>query len=376
MAGGQVILVYGSDDLTASRTAAAWVEKLCPPEEQAFGLETFEPEPDLKDGAIVAALLDNVREAVATPSFLGGKKTVFLKNGYFFCPRKEPGNRAAVQEAVGRLTEMVRAGLPDGVSLVLLLNAVDKTTAFYKACLKHGQVVACEEPVKEKDAKADFLPRVAEVLAEKGISMPRLVLTAFLARTGYSLRLVESEIEKLSLYLGDRKQVTADDLDLMVPVVKESQFWEFADVFCTGNLEQTLRALRRMYAQRIAPVPLVVNLQNRLRELLVLRDCLDRGLADLSGGEEWRRLSWKDPLPPEEEELLSALEKDPRKIMPPFRAAMMAAQAAKFPAGRWMQWLSGAVQAQMEMTGGSQIPAESILELFVIRALSPLRASR
>ncbi|MDD3440636.1 MAG: hypothetical protein PHU50_04210, partial [Kiritimatiellae bacterium] len=42
-----LFLVYGTDDLSATRKADEIVARLCPPDEQAFGLETLDPDPDL-----------------------------------------------------------------------------------------------------------------------------------------------------------------------------------------------------------------------------------------------------------------------------------------------------------------------------------------
>ncbi|NCD23928.1 MAG: hypothetical protein EOL90_13475, partial [Spartobacteria bacterium] len=44
-AAANLFLVYGTDDLSATRKADDIAARLCPPEEQAFGLETLQPEP-------------------------------------------------------------------------------------------------------------------------------------------------------------------------------------------------------------------------------------------------------------------------------------------------------------------------------------------
>ena len=40
----RIFLVYGTDDLSATRKADAIADTLCPPAEQAFGLETINPD--------------------------------------------------------------------------------------------------------------------------------------------------------------------------------------------------------------------------------------------------------------------------------------------------------------------------------------------
>ncbi len=364
----RVFLVYGSDDLSATRKADEIVQRLCPPEEQAFGLETLSPDSDLNAEAI-GAVLRNVTQALLTPAFLGGAKTVYLRGANYFNPRTEPGRFESVKTEVARLVDLLKAGLPDGVALVVLTPAVDRTTAFYKTIAGQGEVHGFDEPEKDREAEEDFLPAVEKMLADRGLTLPRPVFLALIDRTGYNLRQVASEIEKLSLYLGDRKNATLEDVQLMVAPVRESKFYEFADTFCGGDLVKTLRVMHRMFDQRVSPVALLVNLQDRLRGLMVLADCLKRGWARLSGGDKWRKLDWN--LPPEGEALLSSMEKDPRKGNP-YAVTQMAAQASRFPAARWFRWFNSAVDAQAAMTGGEAVDPEVALELFTTRTLGEL----
>ena len=369
----RLFLVYGTDDLSATRKADALADRLCPPADQAFGLETINPEGGDKTADEVCAILRNVIEALMTPPFLGGDKTVFLRGAPFFDPLSEPGKYEAVKAETARLVDLLKAGLPGGVSFILLTDCVNKSTSFYKTFKSLGEVHAFDEPEKDREAEEDFIPRVERLLSEKGISLPRPVFNAFLDRTGYNLRQVEMEVEKLSLYLGDAKTATLADIQLMVAPVRESKFYEFADTFCKGDLDATLRTLDRLFTQRVAPVGLLVNLQNRLRDLVVMSDCLKRGWARLSGGERFRTLAWS--LPPEGEALLATLEKDPRKGNP-YAVAMLAAQAARFPAARWFRWLNAAVDAQAAMTGGEAVDPEVALELFTTRMLGELTVAK
>lgn len=367
----RLFLVYGTDDLTATRKADEIAARLCPPEEQAFGLETLQPEPGVDNSDAVCAFLRNVVEALLTPSFLGGSKTVYVRGAPYFDPLTEPGKFTYVKAEVERLVDLLKQGLPEGVAFVLLTDKVNKSTTFYKTFNAAGEVHVFDEPEKDKEAQEDFIPRVEQMLAERGLDMPHGVRSAFLDRTGYNLRQVENEIEKLALYVGDRKTVAAEDVRLMVAPMRESKFWEFADTFCDGDLADTLDVMRRMFEQGVSPVALVVGLENRLREIVVLSDCLKRGWARVSGG-DWPRLTWS--LPPEGEALLATLAKDPRKGNP-YAVAKMAAQANRLPPARWYRWLNAAVDVHAAMTGGNAVDPEVALEVFAARTLAELAAT-
>jgi DNA polymerase III delta subunit len=312
-------------------------------------------------------------QALLTPSFLGGAKTVYLRDAAIFNPLTEPGRFEAVKTQTAQLVEMLKAGLPDGVSLVVLTNQINKSTSFYKTFAASGEVHAFDAPEKPKEVQEDFIPAMEQLVKDRGLQMARPVLMALLDRTGYNRRLVENEIEKLAIYAGNRKTVTAADIQLMVAPVRESKFYEFASTFCDGDLDDTLQVLRRMFAQREEPIALLINLQNRLRDMIIMADCLKRGWAVLSGGERFRTLKWD--LPPEGEALLSALERDPRKGHP-YAVTMQAVQASRFPAGRWFRWFNAAVDTHAAITGGQTQTPEVALETLVIRTLGEFAATR
>ena len=56
-----LFLAYGDDDLSAARAAQAKVDALCPPEDQAFALETFAVEPGAKDAESAVQVVGAVR---------------------------------------------------------------------------------------------------------------------------------------------------------------------------------------------------------------------------------------------------------------------------------------------------------------------------
>ena len=258
-----IFLVYGTDDLAATRKADEIVNRLCPPENQALGLETIAPEPGPISAETAASLLRTAMQALLTPSFLGGAKTVYLRDAAIFNPLTEPGRFEAVKTQTAQLVEMLKAGLPDGVSLVVLTNQINKSTSFYKTFAASGEVHAFDAPEKPKEVQEDFIPAMEQLVKDRGLQMARPVLMALLDRTGYNRRLVENEIEKLAIYAGNRKTVTAADIQLMVAPVRESKFYEFASTLCDGDLMTPSKSSAACSPSAKNPSPRI-NLQNRL----------------------------------------------------------------------------------------------------------------
>ena len=150
-----VYLVCGNDDLTALRKAEEIVAGLCPPEEQAFGLETIVPGGEEKTADVVAGILKDTMQALLTAPFLGGRKTVYLKGAPFFDPLTDPGRFADVKAATARMAEIIKAGLPEGVSFVLLTSKINKSTTFYKTFQSLGQVWEFNEATQAREASVN-----------------------------------------------------------------------------------------------------------------------------------------------------------------------------------------------------------------------------
>jgi len=359
--------------LSAKKAADACVERLCPEENRDFGLEILEPEGPSPNAEASAALLRSVLGAVLTPPFLGGTKTVYLKRAPFFDPLSDPGRFADVKAVVEKLSDLVKKGLPEGVDLVVWATKVNKSTAFYKACQKHGEARGFETPEYARDARENFYPALDEAIRKEGLKFPPAAKESFVGRTGFSLRQALGELEKLSLYLGDRREVTVEDVQRMVAPSRESKPWDFADAYCSGRVDEALLAMRRLLAQKESPVAMLSILETKLRDMALFRDAINRGWCEVGGSSEWPRLSWRSPLPDEAEAALSALASDPRKLMPPFRAAKTASQANRFPAGRWFRWLNAAAETHAAMTGDSALAPEILLELFVVKTIGAFR---
>ena len=374
-AAANVHVFFGTDDLSATKAADALVDRLCPPENRDFGLERLEPETTTPTADASAALLERTLGALLTPPFLGGDKTVYLRNAPFFEPRKEPGKFGDVVSRVERLTALLAKGLPPSVHFVVLAPGVDKTTAFYKTLSKAGAHFAETNLAKyARDAAESFYPALEAALRDENLTLKGDARTAFVDRVGFSTRQAVNEIQKLSAYLGpDRRAVTLEDIQLMVAPSAESNPWDFAEAYTSCSVTRTLSTLDRLVFQKVDPIGQLIMLEGRLRDMVLFADLLARRVAVLGGSEDWPTLAWRD-VPPDLDALLSSMEKDPRGYSR-FTAPKLARDAARLAPARWYRFLNAAVDVHAAMTGDSTLAPRLALELFVVRTIGSLTKS-
>lgn len=357
-----VHLIFG-DEYLVSVKAKELIDSLVPAEKRTFGLEIIDGNSENVESAI--RMVDLCREAIQTVGFMGDSKVVWFRDVNFLHDNVT-GKSADVKERVEKLAELIGKGLPDGQVLVVTAVKVDKRYALYKACKSEGQVQ--EFAVADKAYMADKqAAQVAlEFLRNAGLKVNEQVLEMFLAKVGTDTRQILSEIEKLSVYMGKRKDVTVNDIKEIVSAGREALVWDLADAFGKRDLKLVIAVSRQLLFQKENVIGLIITLENRVKELMIYREGLDNGWLASGGprgGAQWRSV------PSEIEEVFSQdFERDPRGGHP-FRIGVLADQARQF-SHRELQKCRKAVLDAHEKLVSRGIPDEMVLEPLLIQMLS------
>jgi DNA polymerase-3 subunit delta len=96
--------------------------------------------------------------------------------------------------------------------------------------------------------------------------------------TGGERRVVESELEKLDLYLGAaRRSVTGDDVRLVVPVSREGIVFELGNAIAERNLSRALALLDQLLFQGESAIGIMyASVIPTVRNLLLVQDLMKR----------------------------------------------------------------------------------------------------
>lgn len=359
-----VHLVCGDDDYLIDQKARALVEAACPEAERALGLEIIEADAGIIEEALTA--LAHCLEAIQTVGFFGGRKVVWLRNASFFSD-SVVGKSKEVKALSEPLTDLIKAGLPDGHALVISAVNIDRRTAFYKVCKQNANLIEYQTPTKTREADQSAMERVRDMWAECRLQPERgQVLDSFVQRVGTDTRQLMQETEKLATYIGtSARPVTIADLDAVVASAKESIAWALADQVGRRELVPAIRTLRQLLFQRESPIGLIFGLESRFRELILLRECMRRNWLHLEGSERFQKAVWT--LDGEGEARLSALQRDPRKTHP-YRLIKLIEQANRFSLRHLLRIQQDLAKTHENMVSTS-VPQALQLELLVIRTV-------
>ena len=319
-----VHLVFGDDEYLVSTNSKDLVNRLCPKADQMFGLEIIEARVDTVADAITA--MSRCLEGLRTLGFLGGKKVVWLRDATFL-GTGVVSEAAEVKARLDELVKRIKVGLPRGQILVISSPKVDGRSAFFKACQSAGNVMKFERSDKLFQLEQQAREAAGTAFRKIGLNLGQDTLEEFLDRTGTDTRQIMQEVEKLSVYLGDRNNAQVADVQAIVSPSREAISWDLADAVGNRDLPSTLKVLRQLLFQGENEVGLIISLENRFRDLLLYRMAFDCKWLSVSGREPWLKVEWRQL--PEVEAFASSLVKDPRQVNP-YRAGKLVAQARKY----------------------------------------------
>ncbi len=359
-----VVLVCGEDEFLIGEEAKRVVAKHVPEGERELGLEIVEGRCET-----VESMVNCVKTAMAsaqTQGFFGGGKMTWVRDVTFLGARRG-ADSALVKEAVAELVECVKKGLAEGQRLLVSGCGVNRGGAFFKACQKHGRVVdvgGAEKGYQKLKVMREMLP---EFLKREELTMSEHVREAFLNRVGVDTRMVVQELSKLRTYLGKPGEAHEADVNAVCSIGREAEAWDLLEAYSDRLMAATIGALEQLLGQGKNGIFLTTMLETRIRELLVLRGCMDAGWLDVQGAGRGARAVWRTGLSQEAEEVLRRMGNDPRG-MNPWMMQKRAVQARNFTL-RELRNARVLVMTLREQLVSTALAETVLLEAFVVRTL-------
>lgn len=351
-----IYLIFGEDEYLVSTKTREIIAEILPEEERAFGLEVIDAAADTIDAARKS--LKQCFEALQTIDFFSKRRVTWLRDASFLTDNVV-GKNEDVKNTVNELADFLKEGMPDGQILIVTAPKVHKAKRFYKTCKSiaelHEFAVSDKGWQNEKDVAAFLRSHLSKI----GIKMDNNACTAFLEKVGTNSRHIVNELEKLDLYLGDRKEANVADVEAIISSSKTSVAWDLVDAVGERNLKKALNVGRQLLFQKESAIGMVAAMSSRIRDLMIYRQALDNGWLSVAGKAQWCAMS------PEVEEMFSYMAKDPRKVHP-FRMGILARQASNYSIPELRRCQSALMETHQKLVSSS-MPHDLALELLLMR---------
>ena len=189
----------------------------------------------------------------------------------------DAGEQAGSKADEGTVEELLRSPLPEDTVLIFTAAEVDQRKKIFKAVEKLGRVVECSIRQEKTGVGLDrsfFEERVHAALARAGKKISHSALREMYARSGKNLRRLHSELDKLIGYLGDRKEITLEDVGNLFSDFNEPAFYDLTAALRTGDPGKCLSALHDHLKIVSHPLQTLGAIANEFRRLIVAREML------------------------------------------------------------------------------------------------------
>ncbi len=228
-------------------------------------------------------------QALLTYSMFGGDKVVWLRNATFM-GNDRTSESENVQNLVVSIHQQLEQGLPDGVSLIISAEKIDKRRAFWKFLEKNASIQIYDRIDMSRDGWED---EVADLVLEKskqvGLSFEPDALDLFIRLAGEATQQIVNELEKLHLYLGERKVITIDDVRVMVPLSREGVIFETGRALQAGNAARAIELINEQMEMGESAVAIMrASIITTVRNLFMARILLDQAKASARNYNEFQ----------------------------------------------------------------------------------------
>jgi DNA polymerase-3 subunit delta len=272
-------LICGDDDFAVKSRAKKLFQQWSA---ELGGMDHETIEATVSNSGDALAVLGKLREALQTLPFFGGGKVVWLR-GCNFLGEDRTASSAAVTEALGGLAEDLKTSQWQNVRLLISASKVDKRKVFYKTVEKIGSVesfAAWSADDKDWFDQAEMAASGNFRKREKQISED--ALAELIGRVGPNARQLDAEVEKLCLFVGERKQVTLPDVTAISSQNKTARAFALGDALGDRDLPRVLKRLdeelwETKFDKDKSEIGLLYGLISKVRAMLFLKELIREG---------------------------------------------------------------------------------------------------
>lgn len=282
---------------------------------------------------------------------------------------KDPPAAAAPSDPGEMLAAVLASGIPQNNTLILLAEEIDKRKKLFKLLKDHQTVVDLSVESgsgarAQKEQKAVLQDLVRQTLAEQNKTMASGLTDLLFERVGFHPVAVVMELRKMMTYIGERRQINREDLDLLVGRTRQEALFELTAALARGDREQALVVADRLQGNGIHPLAVVATLRNFVRGLLLCRALLEQ--PEVGYQSTMTAAAFQQNCLPR----LKERERWKKELGGhPYALYMQFKTATAFPLPLLSAWLQLLLRTELRLKG-SPIAASTILQHLILSMLS------
>jgi DNA polymerase-3 subunit delta len=272
-------LICGDDEFAVKKRAREIYRLWC---DELGGMDHETIEAMVSNSGDALSAIAKLREALQTLPFFGSGKVVWLRDCNFLGDERAATTQV-VTETLAEVAEELKNFKWQNVRLLISAGKVDKRKTFFKTLDKIGSVESFAQlSADDRDwvERAEVAARTAIRERQKEISEE--ALAELVSRVGPNARQLESEIEKVCLFAGDRKTIEFADVTTICARNKTARAFALGDALGDRDLPRLLKRLdEELWETKFDPkkseIGLLYGLISKVRAILLLKEILREG---------------------------------------------------------------------------------------------------
>lgn len=335
-----VYLLFGEDEFLVEVTLRKLLGKLRKSVGEDFVVEML----DSDEGSV-----DEVLAEIVSPSLFAANKATVLKHLRFSKQRK----------LLSEIEKCVAEGLVPGQVLVLVTSSVDKRLKLVKAINKAGGLIEVPEFKPE-----DVLRFIVDGFKDRG-KKPGPRVAEILMDLKDDLRAIDSEIEKVCIYVGDAEAVTAADIENLVGRSKTEEIFNLTKAVMMRNASEALGRVADLLDRGESAMGILYSISRQVRYLIQVRLFVEGGR---SGWDESMQMgSFKNTVMPRFRQWVEDAGISPQDTVAyrhPYGVFMRFRESSGFRVADLIDFLDLLLAANLELVSTS-VPPRIVLEKLI-----------
>ncbi|TAK55371.1 MAG: DNA polymerase III subunit delta, partial [Bacteroidetes bacterium] len=162
-------------------------------------------------------------------------------------------------------------------SLALVASKTDFRQKVFDVLKKNALLVECKTPYPNEMSEW-IQKRVKKLGKTIGLEASALLI----GRTANSLRVIQSEIEKLFIYVGDKGEISVEDVEEVVGISKQFNIFELQKALGSSNIGKSLEILEHMLDSGESAIGMNVLLTKYFQKIQLVHEFRSKKLNDFS----------------------------------------------------------------------------------------------
>ncbi len=253
-------LVFGPEQTLVNYRVNLIAKKICPNINDPFLVANIDKDKISENPSIIS-------DEFFSYSMLGGRKLIIIKN-----------SDSSVANSLKSLFEDKNYAKKSDNFILIQGGDLDKSSSLRKICEENVffSAIACYE-----DNEFTIKKFITDELSKNKISYDSEAINYFFSKIGKNRPAILSEIEKLSLYLGSEKKISAANLEATIGHEISSSVDDLMQNMSLGKTEQSLKILEKLTkdsAEKVATIRAISRFFFKLH--LCKEDVLHSGISE------------------------------------------------------------------------------------------------